>query len=136
MPPSASQLAAARPWIDACYGADDVEDIVDRLRAYGNDAALAALAIIEWMSPTALKVTLRNMRSAVSFDKVEQCFQQDYRLALACIAEHDFIEGIRAAIVDKDRHPAWRPDTLEAVTRDVVDRHFRPLGVLELTFAD
>jgi enoyl-CoA hydratase len=136
VPPAASRLAAARPWIDACYGADDVEDIVDCLRASGNDAALAALAIIERMSPTALKVTLRNMRSAASFDKVEQCFQQDYRLALACIAGHDFIEGIRAAIVDKDRRPVWRPDTLEAVTTDFVDRHFRPVGALELTFAD
>ena len=60
--------------------------------------------------------------------------QQDYRVSLACVAEHDFIEGIRAAIVDKDRNPVWRPDTLEAVTPDIVERHFRPLGALELKF--
>ena len=86
--------------------------------------------------PTSLKVTLRNMRTAVSFDQVEQSFQQDYRIALACIAGHDFIEGIRATIVDKDRNPAWRPDRLEAVTTEIVDRHFRPVGELELTFPD
>jgi enoyl-CoA hydratase len=134
--PAASRLAAARPWIDACYCADNVEHIVKRLRDSGNDAARAALATIETVSPTALKITLRNIRSAVSFRRVEQSFQLDYRVALACVAGHDFIEGIRAAIVDKDRRPAWRPDELEAVTPDIVDRHFQSLGALELTFAD
>jgi enoyl-CoA hydratase len=134
--PAASRLAAARPWIDACYGAVDVEDIVKRLRASGDDAARAARATMETVSPTALKITLRNIRSAVSFQRVEQSFQLDYRVALASIAGHDFIEGIRATIVDKDRRPAWRPDTLEAVTPDMIDRHFQSLGELELTFAD
>ena len=46
----------------------------------------------------------------------------------------DFIEGIRAAIIDKDRKPRWRPETIEAVTPDIVDRHFRSVGKLELTF--
>ena len=86
------------------------------------------------MSPTSLKMTLRNIRSALSFDKVEQSFQQDYRLSLACMAEHDFIEGIRAAVVDKDRKPVWRPDKLEDVTEAVVDRHFETIGERELKF--
>jgi enoyl-CoA hydratase len=85
-------------------------------------------------SPTSLKVTLRNVRAAATFDRVEQSFIQDYRIALACIAGHDFIEGIRAAIIDKDRNPRWRPETIEVVTPDIVDRHFRSLGELELTF--
>ena len=67
---------------------------------------------------------------------MEESFQQDYRIALACIAGHDFIEGIRAQIVDKDRNPAWRPNKLEDVTPDIVDRHFKSVGELELTFAD
>ncbi len=87
-------------------------------------------------SPTSLKVALRNIRSALSFARVEESFQQDYRIALACIAGHDFIEGIRAAIVDKDRNPAWRPDTIEGVTAEIVDRHFRSVGELELKFPD
>src|SRR5208282_3062717 len=111
-PPLSGRLPAARQWIDRCYGSNDVEDIVERLRADGGDAARAALADILTKSPTSLKVTLRNIRSAVSFSRVEESFQQDYRVALACIAGHDFIEGIRAAIVDKDRNPAWRPDRL------------------------
>jgi enoyl-CoA hydratase len=85
-------------------------------------------------SPTSLKVTLRNIRSAAAFDRVEQSFAQDYRIALACIAGHDFIEGIRAAIIDKDRNPRWRPETIEAVTGEIVDRHFHSVGELELRF--
>jgi len=134
--PPRGRLPAARPWIDSCYGANDVEDIVDRLRACNIDEARAALEAIRKMSPTSLKLALRNLRAAVSFDRVEQSFQQDYRIALACIAGHDFIEGIRATIVDKDRNPSWRPDKLEDVTAEIVDRHFRSVGELELTFAD
>jgi enoyl-CoA hydratase len=133
--PAPGRLAAARPWIDACYSADTVEDIVARLAGRAEDEARAALATIRQKSPTSLKVTLRNIRAALSFAKVEESFQQDYRIALACAAGHDFIEGIRAAIVDKDRNPAWRPNTLEDVTAEIVDRHFRSVGALELTFS-
>ncbi len=134
--PAPGRLPAARPWIDSCYSANEVEAIADRLRGCNADEARRALEAIRGASPTSLKVTLRNMRAAVSFDKVEQSFQQDYRIALACIAGHDFTEGIRATIVDKDRNPAWRPDRLEAVTTEIVDRHFQPVGELELTFPD
>jgi enoyl-CoA hydratase len=133
-PPAAGQLAAARHWIDRCYSADAVEDIVDRLAACDDDEARATLQLLWKMSPTSLKITLRNLRAALSFEKVEQSFQQDYRISLACVAEHDFLEGIRAAVVDKDRNPAWRPGKLADVTDAIVDRHFRPVGALELKF--
>ncbi len=130
------QLPDARTWIDRCYAADAVEDIVARLRGCDTETARAALATMQKASPTSLKIALRNVRSALSFRRVEESFQQDYRIALACVAGHDFIEGIRATIVDKDRNPAWRPDRLEAVTPGIVERHFRPVGALELQFTD
>ena len=133
-PPVPGKLPAARSWIDPCYSANDVEDIFARLRASTSEAAHAALATLQRMSPTALKITLRNVRAALSFSKVEQSFQQDYRVSLKCIAGHDFIEGIRAVIVDKDRNPAWRPDRLEDVTPDMVDGYFKTIGDLELKF--
>jgi enoyl-CoA hydratase len=135
-PPGPGRLAAARQWIDRCYGGNVVEDIVARLQLCDADAAAAAVAAIGAASPTSLKITLRNMREALSFDGVERSFQQDYRIALACIAGHDFIEGIRATIIDKDRNAAWRPEQLAEVTPEIVDRHFRPVGARELTFAD
>jgi enoyl-CoA hydratase len=135
-PAAPCRLAAARQWIDACYSAETVEEIIVRLRSSQSEDARAAAATLQKMSPTSLKITLRNIRDALSFDKLEYSFRQDYRISLACIAEHDFIEGIRAAIVDKDRNPVWRPGKLEEVTPDIVARHFKPIGVLELTFPD
>lgn len=129
-----ARLANEREWIDACYGADALEEIVARLRTCRAEGAQAAMEVMRNASPTSLKVTLRNIRSAATFERVEQSFAQDYRIALACIAGHDFIEGIRAAIIDKDRKPRWQPDKVEAVTGEIVDRHFRSVGELELTF--
>ena len=134
VPPAAGKLKDARAWIDGCYGAPAVEDIFERLGASPAAEAGAALARLREKSPTSLKVTLRNIRAAASFERVEQSFQQDYRISLACIAEHDFVEGIRATIVDKDRKPVWRPNQLAEVTPDIVDRHFRSVGELELVF--
>jgi enoyl-CoA hydratase len=132
--PAPSRLPKEREWIDACFGADELETIVTRLSACHAEAARAALGVMRKASPTSLKVALRNIRSAATFKKVEESFQQDYRIALACIAGHDFREGIRATIIDKDRNPRWRPDKIEAVTPDIVDRHFQSVGKLELEF--
>jgi enoyl-CoA hydratase len=133
-PPAAARLPQEREWIDTCYGADGLETIVKRLSVCHAEAARAALDAMRKASPTSLKVALRNIRSAATFKKVEESFRQDYRIALACIAGHDFLEGIRATIVDKDRNPRWRPDKIEAVTPDIVDHHFRSVGKLELKF--
>jgi enoyl-CoA hydratase len=132
--PPPARLPKQCEWIDSCYGGDALEDIIERLRACRAEDAQAALDGLRKASPTSLKVTLRNVRSAASFARLEQSFAQDYRIALACIAGHDFIEGIRAAIIDKDRTPRWRPQTIEAVTDEIVQRHFRSVGELELKF--
>lgn len=129
------KMAAARRWIDPCYAAHDVEEIVTRLAAEKDPSARAALDAMCKASPTSLKVALQNIRSALSFKCVEESFQQDFRISLACIAGHDFIEGIRAQIVDKDRNPVWQPKQLKDVTPAIVDRHFKSVGALELTFA-
>jgi enoyl-CoA hydratase len=135
-PAAPGKLSAARQWIDACYSAATVEEIVARLGNSPDEEARAAAVTLLKMSPTSLKITLRNIRAALSFAELEDSFRQDYRISLACIAAHDFIEGIRASIVDKDRKPVWRPDKLEDVTPDLVERHFKPVGALELTFPD
>jgi len=134
--PVPGRLKAAQLWIDTCFDTDQVETIFEELRSSNLDGAHSALATMQKVSPTSLKITLRNVQAAASFKRVEESFQQDYRIALACIAGHDFIEGIRATIVDKDRSPKWRPDRLEDVTTEIVNRHFKPVGALELNFAN
>jgi len=132
--PSRGKLLKARDWIERCFGHETVEEIVEALSSCRADGAADALDAMRKASPTSLKITLRNLREAAAFERVEQCFRQDYRISLACAAGHDFIEGIRAAIVDKDRKPAWRPDRLEDVTPQIVERHFKSVGELELNF--
>ena len=132
--PGRGKLIAAMDWMQRCFSGDTIENIVGALSACSADGAREALDAMRKASPTSLKITLRNLREAAKFERVEQSFQQDYRIALACVAGHDFIEGIRAAIVDKDRNPVWHPARLEEVTDDIVDRHFKSVGALELQF--
>jgi len=132
--PTPGKIPKALRWIMPCFSGNTIEEILEALSLCDNEDAIAAGDIMRKASPTSLKITLRNLREAATFKRVEECFQQDYRIALACIAGHDFIEGIRAAIVDKDRKPKWRPDTIEAVTPELVERHFKSVGKLELKF--
>jgi enoyl-CoA hydratase len=134
--PSPGKIPKALRWIMPCFSGNTIEEILEALSMCSNEDAIAARDIMRKASPTSLKVTLRNMREAAKFSRVEQSFQQDYRIALACIDGHDFIEGIRATIVDKDRAPKWRPEKLAEVTPGIVDRHFQSAGALELKFPD
>ncbi|MFE6974158.1 enoyl-CoA hydratase/isomerase family protein [Streptomyces sp. NPDC057682] len=128
-------LAAQREWIDACYPADTVEDIVERLDAHGAPAAKQAAATIVAKSPTALKVTLEAVRRARRLDSLEAVFDQEFRVSSVAFTGPDLVEGVRAQIVDKDRDPHWTPATLAEVTDAEVERHFAALGDEELGLA-
>ncbi|MFI9414784.1 enoyl-CoA hydratase/isomerase family protein [Nocardia gamkensis] len=127
-----SALAAAQDWIDDCYGADSVEEIVARLQAHEAPGAQAAATEILAKSPVALKVTLRSLRAARSAPSLEAVLNEEYRVSIASLSSHDLVEGIRAQVIDKDRNPRWSPATLEAVTDAQVDAYFAELGDREL----
>ncbi len=120
-PPSA--LAGDAAWIDHCYAADTVEEILSRLHA-GGDAAATAAKEIEAKSPTALKVTLRALRSAAAMPDLETVLAQEYRISAHALSTAEFAEGIRAQIIDKDRAPKWSPATLSEVDDRIVDAYF------------
>ena len=82
-------------------------------------------------SPTSLAVALEQMRRGGSLD-FEDAMRTEFRIVSRIIAGHDFYEGVRAAIIDKDGAPRWRPATLEAVDARVVEGHFADLGPAEL----
>ena len=126
----ASALEAQRDWIDACYSADDAEEIVRRLRAAGAEAAAAA-ATIETKSPTSVKVTLASLRRSRGLT-LDEVLVEEYRVGLRCLRGPDFREGIRAQVVDKDRDPQWLPPALHEVHPEDVERYFAPLGDREL----
>ncbi|AIG77230.1 Hypothetical protein AJAP_21860 [Amycolatopsis japonica] len=120
-PPSA--LAGDAAWIDHCYAAGTVEEILARLHAAG-DAAATAAKEIEAKSPTALKVTLRALRSAAAMPDLETVLAQEYRISAHALSTAEFAEGIRAQIIDKDRAPKWSPATLSEVDDRIVDAYF------------
>ncbi|WNI21368.1 enoyl-CoA hydratase/isomerase family protein [Streptomyces sp. ITFR-16] len=124
--PPPGELADHRDWIDACYGADTVEETVARLRAHGSRAAAAAAGTLAARSPTALKVTLTALRRARRLGPLERVLEQEYRVSTAALASHDLAEGIRAQVIDKDRSPHWAPATLAEVTGTDVARYFAP----------
>ncbi|MFJ9561290.1 enoyl-CoA hydratase/isomerase family protein [Streptomyces fuscichromogenes] len=133
--PPDGELAGHRAWIDACYPAGTVEEIVRRLLAHGDPAAKEAADTLLTRSPTALKVTLEALRRARRLGSLERVLDQEYRVSCATLTSHDLVEGIRAQVVDKDRAPRWSPATLAEVTDADVDRFFAPLGDRELGLA-
>ncbi|MFJ8433394.1 enoyl-CoA hydratase/isomerase family protein [Kitasatospora sp. NPDC094019] len=125
-PTPAAPLAEQREWIDACYAADSVEEIVARLRASGVPEAKQAAEELAERSPTMLKVTLSALRRARSHGSLAESLEQEYRVSCAAVAHHDLVEGIRAQVVDKDRNPRWSPATLAGVDERAVAAFFEP----------
>lgn len=120
------ELAEQRAWIDVCYAADSVEEILRRLRDHGTRAAKEAAVAIEAKSPTALKVTLESLRRARRLGSLESALEQEYRVSTAALSSPDFAEGVRARIIDKDRTPRWTPASLSEVSAADIERHFAP----------
>ena len=75
-------------------------------------------------SPTSLKVALRALRTAATLPSLERCLEMEYRVSTTFLDTHDLVEGIRAAVVDKDRSPKWDPADLGAVRDADLDRFF------------
>ncbi|MEV6771564.1 enoyl-CoA hydratase/isomerase family protein [Nocardia sp. NPDC051030] len=134
-PAPVSDFVAQQGWIDSCYNADSVEQIVARLQGYGSPEAAKAAEDVLSKSPVALKVTLRSLRGARTAANLEDVLNQEYRVSVASLTTHDLVEGIRAQVIDKDRNPQWSPVTLADVTAADVDAYFGELGDRELGLA-
>ncbi len=126
--PGPGELADRRGWIDHCYAAATVEEIVERLLGQGEPAAKEAAETILAKSPTALKVTLAALRRAAGLGPLERVLVQEFRVSCNALTAPDLVEGIRAQVVDKDRAPRWSPATLAEVSGADVERFFAPLG--------
>ena len=125
-PVPAAELAGRRAWIDECYAADTVEEIVARLQQHADPAANATAATILTKSPTALKVTLAAVRRARELPDLQSVLEQEFLVSCSGLTEPDLAEGIRAQVVDKDRNPRWVPAALADVPDSAVARFFTP----------
>jgi enoyl-CoA hydratase len=125
----AAPLAAHRKDIDRFFSAGSVEEILARLDEDGGEWAAETAKTIRTKSPTSLKIAYRQIREGKTL-KFEDCMRMEFRMVNRVIAGHDFYEGVRAAIIDKDGAPNWKPAKLEDVSD--ADAYFAPLGEKEL----
>jgi enoyl-CoA hydratase len=132
-PAASSQLARHRALIDRCFDKDSVEEILMALEAEQDRFATEAHVALDAKSPTSLKITHRQIRLGCDLD-FDNCMRMEWRMVNRVIAGHDFYEGTRAAIIDKDRKPRWQPARLDEVTEAEVARYFAPLPGDELRF--
>jgi enoyl-CoA hydratase len=126
-------LAALQGEIDRCFAGVSVEEIVATLRGERAPWAEAALSAIERASPLSLKITFRQLQIGRGMD-IEAALALEYRLTQHVMAGHDFYEGIRALLVEKDNAPRWQHASLGEVSAGEVEGYFASLGERELRF--
>lgn len=134
IPRAPAPIEANKALIDSAMAYDSAADIISAFERDASEFAQATAKLLRTKSPTSLKVTLRLLREAKASTSLRQCLTREYGAALEVFISHDFPEGIRAAVIDKDRSPKWSPATLEDVTPAIVDAYFAPRGVDELVF--
>lgn len=135
--PETGPLVAERERIDACFCADSVAEVLSRLDAAareGSAFAQATAATLRTRSPTSLTIAHAQMVHGAEMSFAE-ALRVEYRLCERAMRGHDFYEGVRAVIVDKDNRPAWQPATLDAVDRAAIEAAFAtPAGRAEPRF--
>src|ERR1700722_1041236 len=127
-------VAAMQAQIDAWFAHDRMEDIVAALRGDGSELAQATLKTLGEKSPRGMVVTLKLLRLARKASSLEACLVREYRAALEVFRSDDFREGVRAAVIDKDRSPKWSPPTIEEVTPEILAPYFAEIGADKLVF--
>ncbi len=133
---SNSELANTQSWIDESFCHDSVEEIVaslegERIDHEHFDWARKTAQLIKSKSPLSQKIAFRQIRTGKNLE-FEDCMKLEYRLAVRFMAGHDFYEGTRAIVIEKDLQPRWQHLRLEDVTDELVDQYFAELSAGEL----
>ena len=130
--PGPASLAERRDAIDRCFCGESVEAIIQALQAEGDNWAGETLEAMAGKSPISQKVAFRQIREGADL-VFTQAMALEFRLSQRFCAAPNFREGIRAAVIDKDRNPQWRPASLADVGEADVDAYFSPLAGDELS---
>ncbi len=110
--------------IDRCFAFDTVEEIVAALEADGSDFAKETLALLNSRSALSMKLTLELLRAGRRSASLNECLEREYSATLGMLGNPDFYEGVRAAVIDKDRNPKWSV-ALAGVTPALLSRFGR-----------
>jgi len=125
--PGSAPLDAHREAIDRLFAFDTVEEIFAALEGDGSDWASKQLETLKTKSPQSLKVSLRQIRTGAKLSSFAENMAMEYALGGRVVRTHDFQEGVRAVIVDKDNAPKWSPADLSGVSDAMLDALFAPL---------
>ncbi|MFC6789236.1 enoyl-CoA hydratase/isomerase family protein [Methylobacterium komagatae] len=113
--PGPAPLAAHRAVIDRCFAFDMMDEIVSALDADGSGFAAETKEVLLTKAPSSLVLTLCLLRLGRAAPTLEACLEREFHASLAVLEEGDFREGIRAAVIDKDKSPRWNPSSLDQV---------------------
>jgi len=129
-PAGEGPLAPHRAAIDRLFAGDAAGAILDALDRDGSAFAATAAKTMRSRSPTSVALALAQVRrgGGLSFD---DCLRLEFRIVSRLVHGHDFYEGVRAVLIDKDNAPRWRPATLAGVADAEIERHFAPLPEAE-----
>jgi len=130
-----SNLAERRPEIDLHFSQPSVEEIFKSLQQDQGAWAQDTLKQLNRMSPTSLKLAFKQLTQSNSENMdFEEAMIIEYRISQGCMKHPDFYEGIRAALIDKDRKPKWNPKNIEDVNNNEIDLYFESLEEKDLSF--
>lgn len=132
--PGPQKLAAERATIAECFGATSLPEMLARLdkaAAAGSAFAGKVRQTLAVKSPTSIAIAFEQMRRGAGMDFAE-AMRTEYRIVSRVIRAHDFYEGVRAVLIDKDQAPQWQPATIEALDPAATEAYFAPLGADEL----
>jgi enoyl-CoA hydratase len=109
-----ARIVENRTYIDRLFAGDTVEAIVAALEADGGEWAMKELATLRMKSLLSMKVALRQLREGAAMPDFASEMRQEYAIGARLVQTPDFIEGVRALIVDKDNAPKWQPEVSDA----------------------
>lgn len=133
-PAPPSPLMDRRDMIDLVFSAHSVEAVLERLDRDGSPFAAETARLVRGRSPTSLRLAFRLIREGKSLSR-NDCLKMEYRVGSRVVMGHDFREGVRALIRDKDGQPKWQPSALAAVSESEIAGFFASLGGNELSFS-
>ncbi|CAH0729120.1 unnamed protein product, partial [Brenthis ino] len=129
-------LALNMKHIKYCFAASTVEEIIQRLEKIQTDWSVKTIKTLHEMCPGSLKITLLSLQRGAKMELAE-CLKMEYRITCHLIENHNFPEGVRALLIDKDNKPQWKPRTLAEVDDKYVESFFEKLpDDKELKFFD
>ncbi len=128
----ASALESNRAEIDALFSGESLNECVHNLEKSDTEFASATLKALSRNAPFAVSCAFYAINNARDLDSLSDCLKQEYRYVYRCLEGEDFFEGIRAAVIDKDRNPKWKPERFEDVSDAAVKASFESLEAQEL----